>query len=189
MPHLGVDPVAIAAQLIVALQQVVSRKANATVPSILSFGRFIANGSHNVLPDKVLLEGTFRTMDETWREQAINLIREMIHATVKSMGGTCDLRIARGYPMLHNQEALTAALRRQACNYLGDENVVDLELWMASEDFAFYSRETDACFYRLGVGNGNSSGLHTATFNADDQALETGAGLMAWLAVWQLGMR
>lgn len=191
MPHLGVDPVAIASHLIVALQQVVSRKANATVPTILSFGKFIANGSHNVLPDKVVLEGTFRTMDETWREQAINMITEMIHATVKSMGGTCDLRIARGYPMLHNHEALTATLRRQACDYLGDNNVVDLELWMAAEDFAFYSQETDACFYRLGVGNvakGIGSGLHTATFDADDQALEIGAGLMAWLAVEGLGM-
>jgi len=191
MPHLGVDPVAIASHLIVILQQVVSRKANATVPTILSFGRFIANGSHNVLPDKVSLEGTFRTMDETWREQAINMIREIIHATVSSMGGTCDLRIARGYPMLYNQEALTATLRQQACTYLGDENVVDLDLWMAAEDFAFYSQQTDACFYRLGVGNvakGIGSGLHTATFDADDQALETGAGLMAWMAVEGLGM-
>jgi amidohydrolase len=189
MPHLGVDPVVIASHMIVALQQVVSRKANATVPSILSFGKFIANGSHNVLPDKVMLEGTFRTMDETWREQAIHIIREMIHAVVTGMGGTCDLRISRGYPVLINHEARTAWLRQQACAYLGDENVVDLDLWMASEDFASFSQRVDACFYRLGVGNiskGITSGLHTSTFNADDQSLETGAGLMAWLTIQEL---
>jgi amidohydrolase len=186
MPHLNVDPVAIAAQLITSLQQVVSRNANPTVPSVLSFGKVIANGATNVMPDQVYMEGTFRTMDEDWRASAHQRISEIVHSICNMWGAKAELDIKKGYPVLKNDEAVTAMARKAAVAYLGKENIVDLDLWMAAEDFAFYSHQIPACFYRLGTGNkekGITSSVHTPTFNIDEKALPIGAGLMAWMAV------
>ncbi|RPD42772.1 M20 metallopeptidase family protein [Chitinophaga barathri] len=186
MPHTTIDPVLITSHMIVALQQIVSRNANPTVPSVLSFGKVIANGAHNVIPDKVTIDGTFRTMDETWRFEAHRRIKEMARSIVESMGGRCEVNITVGYPVLINEEKLTARTRSLTEDYVGKENVVDLPIWMAAEDFASYSQLTDACFYRLGVRNekkGITSGLHTATFDLDEKSLEIGSGLMAWLAL------
>ena len=105
------------------------------------------------------------------------------------MGGSCEFHILDGYPFLHNDEKLTSRNKGFAIEYMGAENVVDLDIWMAAEDFAFYSQKIDACFYRLGVRNeekGIISNVHTSTFNIDEQALEIGSGLMAWLAVKEL---
>jgi amidohydrolase len=190
MPHLNIDPVLIASNIIVSLQQIVSRAAQPIIPSVLSFGKVIANGATNVIPDEVYMEGTFRTFDETWRESAHKKMKHLAENIAEGMGGKCDFRIERGYPVLKNDAALTAKLRASAENYLGKENVTDLDMWMAAEDFAYYSQEIPACFYRLGVRNekkGITSPVHTATFNIDEDALVTGMGLMAWLAVEELG--
>jgi amidohydrolase len=189
MPHTTIDPVLITSHLITGLQQLVSRNANPTTPSVLSFGRVIADGAHNVIPDKVTIDGTFRTLDENWRMEARRRIEKMATAIVESMGGKCTVFIKPGYPVLYNNERLTAQTRLHTEAYVGKENVTDLDIWMAAEDFAAYSQVTDACFYRLGTGNaaqGITSGLHTATFNVDERSIETGAGLMAWLAVQTL---
>ncbi|WP_343704683.1 amidohydrolase [Chitinophaga sp.] len=189
MPHTTVDPVLITSHLITGLQQVVSRNANPTTPSVLTFGRVIADGAHNVIPDKVTIDGTFRTMDEEWRFEAHRRIKKMAVSIVESMGGQCEIFIKVGYPVLYNNERLTAQTRTHTEEFVGRENVTDLDIWMAAEDFAAYSQITEACFYRLGVGNqaqGITSGLHTATFNVDESSLETGAGLMTWLALKNL---
>jgi amidohydrolase len=186
MPHLNIDPVLIASHMIVALQQIVSRNANPTMPSVLSFGKVIANGATNVIPDEVYLEGTFRTLDEKWRDEAHKKIIHLATTLVESMGGKCEFEIRRGYPALVNNPALTASAKAQAIAYLGEENVVDLDIWMAAEDFAFYSQQTDACFYRLGTRNelrGITSSVHTPTFDIEEKSLETGMGLMSWLAI------
>jgi metal-dependent amidase/aminoacylase/carboxypeptidase family protein len=102
------------------------------------------------------------------------------------MGGTCEFEVRRGYPFLRNNPELTRKAKNAAIAYLGEENVVDLDIWLAAEDFAYYSQIADACFYRLGTRNeskGIISGVHTPTFDIDEQALEIGAGLMAWLAL------
>ncbi|MBL7915973.1 MAG: amidohydrolase [Bacteroidia bacterium] len=190
MPHLNIDPVLIASHMIVALQQIVSRHANPTMPSVLSFGKVIANGATNVIPNEVYLEGTFRTLDEKWRTEAHSRILKLATSVVEGMGGTVDFEIRRGYPALVNNPALTAAARKGAEEYLGKENVLDLDIWMAAEDFAFYSQQADACFYRLGTRNeskGITSSVHTPTFDIEEKSLETGMGLMAYLAVKQLG--
>jgi metal-dependent amidase/aminoacylase/carboxypeptidase family protein len=106
------------------------------------------------------------------------------------MGGNCDVDIKHGFPYLENDPELTSRTRCYAEEYLGKENVLDLDLWMAAEDFAYYSQKVNACFYRLGVRNeakGITSSVHTPTFNIDEEALKVGAGLMAWLAVCELG--
>ncbi len=186
MPENTIDPVLIASHIIVAAQQLVSRRASPKTPSVLSFGKVQADGAINVIPDEVHIEGTFRTLDETWRKEALLKLEKLVTAMAEGMGGTCDLKINHGYPHLNNDSRLTETLRAQAVSYLGEGNIIDLDPWMAAEDFAYYSQKNPASFYMLGVGNiekGITSGLHTPTFNIDESALEIGGGLMAWLAV------
>ncbi|MES2456531.1 MAG: M20 family metallopeptidase [Bacteroidota bacterium] len=189
-PHQNIDPVLIAAHLIVALQQIVSRNADPRLPSVLSFGKVIANGATNIIPNEVKIEGTFRTLNEEWRKEAKRLMKKMAEGIAESMGGSCDFRIADGYPYLINEEKLTANARAFAEDYLGKENVVDLDIWMAAEDFAYYSQVTDACFYRLGTGNKEKDtcySVHTPRFDIDEEALRVSTGLMTYIALKQLG--
>ncbi|GAA4320139.1 M20 family metallopeptidase [Compostibacter hankyongensis] len=189
-PHLNTDPVLIACHLVTALQQIVSRQANPLMPSVLSFGRFIAEGATNVIPDEVHIAGTFRTLDEQWRSDAHLKMKKMALTLAESMGGRCSFEIRKGYPVLINEEKLNAGTRKHAEDYLGSERVTDLDIWMAAEDFAAYAQLLPGCFYRLGTGNekrGITSGVHTPTFDIDEQALETGPGLMAYLALKTLG--
>ena len=180
----------ITAQILVSLQQIVSRIANPTIPSVLSFGKLIANGAINVIPDEVYMEGTFRTLDEDWRAKAHAQIKKIAEGIAESMGGGCDVDINKGYPALINAESLTEQITAFAEEYLGKENVGKADVWMAAEDFAYYSQLSDSCFYLLGIGNrqkGIVSSLHTPTFDIDENALITGVGLMAYIAVKQLG--
>ena len=189
-PHLNVDPVMISAQILVSLQQVVSRMANPTLPTVLSFGKVIANGAINIIPDEVYMEGTFRTLDENWRNEAHERMKQIAETIAKSMGGRCEFNINRGYPFLINEEKLTEEVRDYACEYLGQENVLDADIWMAAEDFAYYSHVADSCFYLLGIANkakGITSSLHTSAFNIDEEALTISAGLMAYIALKELG--
>jgi amidohydrolase len=189
MPETFIDPVLISAHLLVALQQIVSRVANPKIPSVLSFGRVEALGATNIVPNEVKIQGTFRTLDEAWRAKAHEKMRQIAEGIVEGMGGQLDFEIRKGYPFLKNNPELTARSVAAAQAYLGAENVLDLDIWMASEDFAYFSQEIDGCFYRLGTRNearGITSGVHTPTFDIEEEALEIGAGLMAWLAVSEL---
>jgi amidohydrolase len=189
-PQQNIDPVLITSHIIVALQQIISRVADPKTPSVLSFGKVIANGATNVIPNEVYLEGTFRTMDEDWRARAHEKMKKMAEGIAEAMGGSCDFNIVRGYPFLINEEKLTGEVRAYAEDYLGKENVLDLDIWMAAEDFAYYSQVSDACFYRLGTGNkerGITSSVHTPTFDVDEESLKLSTGLMAYIALKQLG--
>ena len=189
MPETLIDPVLIASHIIVALQQVISRNSDPKIPSVLSFGKVIADGATNIIPNEVKLEGTFRTLNEEWRAKAKELINKIAKGTAEAMGGSCEVNIMHGFPYLENHPEFTRRAKDHAQEYLGKENVLDLDLWMAAEDFAFYSQQVDACFYRLGVRNeekGITSSVHTPTFDIDEAALEIGSGLMAWLAVKEL---
>ena len=189
-PHQNIDPVMIAAQILVSLQQVVSRTANPTIPTVLSFGKLVANGSVNVIPNEVHFEGTFRTLDEDWRTEAHSRMKKMAEGIAESMGGKCNFEISKGYPFLVNDEKLTEHVATFAAEYLGKENVQEIDIWMAAEDFAYYSQATASCFYLLGIRNeekGFTSSLHTPTFDIDENALITSIGLMAYVAIKQLG--
>jgi amidohydrolase len=138
----------------------------------------------------VYLEGTFRTFDEAWRMKAHQKMKKMAEGIAESMDAVCEFEIRKGYPFLVNEEKLTAEVRTFAEDYLGKENVEDLDLWLAAEDFAFYSQQAPACFYRLGTANkekGITSAVHTSTFDIDENALALSTGLMAYLAIKQLG--
>jgi amidohydrolase len=190
-PHQLVDPILIASHVIVSLQQVISRFRNPANPSVLSFGRFIADGVTNVIPNEVTIQGTWRCLDEEWREDGLRRMKKMAEGISEAMGGQCEFEIVKGYPFLKNHPELTRRIRTAATEYMGEENIVDLDLWMAGEDFAFYSQVVDSCFYRLGTRNesrGIISGVHTPTFDIDESALEISTGLMSWLAISELNM-
>jgi len=183
-PHLTADTILIASQLIIALQQVISRNRNPHDPSVLSITSFQGGYTTNVIPSEVKLMGTFRAMDEAWRFKAHDIIRKLATELVHSMGAEIDLHIDVGYPTVYNNEALDVVSRNLAQSYLGNENVETTELRMGAEDFGYYSQVIPGCFYRLGVMNENRgivSGVHTPTFNVDEDAIEIGMGMMAWL--------
>jgi amidohydrolase len=189
MPETLVDPVLIASHLIIGLQQVVSRNASPKIPSVLSFGRVEALGATNIIPNEVKIQGTFRTLNEDWRSKAHIQMVKIAKGIVEGMGGELDFEVRKGYPFLKNEEELTARAQKAAIDFLGEENVVDLDIWMAAEDFSYYTQEIDGCFYRLGTRNeakGIISGVHTPTFDIDEDALEIGAGLMAYIAIKEL---
>lgn len=190
MPKTYVNPILIASAILLELNKefmLNSQKDN--IPTVLGFGRFIADGVTNVIPNEVKIEGTFRTMNEAWRKEAHAKMKTIAEAIAASMGGACDFVIAKGYPLLTNDEKTTNTAKQSAIAYLGSENVEDLELRMTGEDFSYYSQQIPATFYRLGTANkakGITSGVHTSTFDIDERALETGMGLMAWIAVNEL---
>jgi amidohydrolase len=190
MPQECIDPVVITAQIIVALQNVVSRFGDPGIPSVLTFGKINSTGgATNIIPNEVKLEGTFRTMNEKWRGEAHKRMKKIAESIAKGFGGACEFNIVRGYPVLFNHEVLTARTKKRAIEFLGKDKVVDLPYRMTAEDFAYFSQAMPACFYRLGTGNperGITSNIHTNTFDVDEAALETGIGLMAWLAVQEL---
>lgn len=116
-------------------------------------------------------------------------ITKMAASIAEGMGGTCEVFIDKGYPFLVNDEQTTAKAKQYATEYLGSENVMDLDLRMTAEDFAYFSQSVPSCFYRLGIRNesrGIIHNLHTDQFDVDESSLETGSGLMAWMAIREL---
>ena len=183
-PHLAVDPILIGSHLIISLQQLISRNNNPFNPSVLSITSFNAGTTTNIIPGEVKMMGTFRALDEEWRIKAHELIKKVATELVHSMGGTIDLHIDVGYPCVMNNEQLNEAARKKAAEYLGEGNVSETELRMGAEDFGYYAQQIPACFYRLGTMNaalGITAGVHTPTFNIDENAIEVGMGMMAWL--------
>ncbi len=183
-PHLTIDTVLIASHVIVGLQQVISRNNNPLSPSVLSICSIQGGFTTNVIPHEVKLMGTFRAVDETWRLKAHELIRNLVTSIVHGIGGEVDVHIDIGYPSVYNHEELNAVARSLAEEYMGPENVETTEMRMGAEDFGYYSQKIPGCFYRLGVGNkskGIGSGVHTPTFNIDENAIAIGMGMMAWL--------
>jgi amidohydrolase len=188
-PELTIDPVVIAAHVIIALQQIVSRQASPKQPTVLSFGRIRADGATNIIPDEVTIAGTFRTLNEEWRTRGLEKIRKMAESIAEGMGGRCEVKISKGYPFLQNHPELTRRIRKAAEEYVGTENVVDIDLTLGSEDFAYYSQVIPASFYRLGTRNetkGITSYVHTPTFDIDEDALKISPGIMAWMAIKEL---
>ena len=190
LPHQTTDPIAIAAQVITGLQQVISRKGNPLIPSVLTFGSIHGGFATNVIPDKVDILGTFRTMNEPWRYEAHKWIKAIVHETCEAYGATADVEIPAGYPSLFNDPALTHRAEQWARAYVGNEQVHQLDMRMAGEDFSFYTHQVPGCFFRIGTNKDNKEYLapvHNAHFNIDEDAMKTGMGMMAWLAVNALG--
>jgi len=185
LPHLINDTVLAASQTIVSLQQVRSRLCHPLTPMVLTFGKLIANGATNVIPHEVILAGTFRTVNEEWRAEGKNHIRRIINETCAAYGCTAEIDMPDGYPCVINNETVTANARSFATEWVGTENIRNLEMRMTSEDFGFFTQLYPCSFYRFGVKgepNIHTGGLHSSTFQIDEKALETGMGGLVWLA-------
>lgn len=188
-PDLAIDPIVIASHIIIALQQIISRNANPRQPTVLTFGNIVGLGATNIIPNEVNIAGTFRAMNEVWRESALQKIKKMAESIAEGMGGRCEVDISKGYPYLENNPELTRRIRKAAQEYVGEENVIDIDITLGAEDFAYYSQLVPAAFYRLGTSNpskGINSYVHTPTFDIDEEALAIGPGLMAWMAIQEL---
>jgi len=180
------DPVLMASRILLTLQDEVSRMAPEKIPTVLSFGKVVANGAVNVIPDDVALEGTFRTMNEEWRKEAHQLITKVALEISASMGGSAEVEIRNGYPVLHNHEQITGESMKLAAKLLGDEKVEAMEVRMTAEDFAWYTQEIPGMMYRLGVGDPGSEqpySLHSPLFKVNESALKTGISVMSYLAI------
>lgn len=187
MPQYSIDPIATAAQVIGALQQVVSRKATPTIPSVLTIGKINSDGgATNIIPQSVKMEGTFRTLDENWREEAHKHIAVIAEQTAAAFGAIAEVEIRKGYPFLMNSDTVTDICQQAARQYVGEDKVEDLDMYLAAEDFSYYSQEIPATFYRLGIQNDEKEtgyAVHHPKFKVDEDALALGSGMMAWLAV------
>lgn len=192
MPNDYINPLLIASELLTALHSdfMLTKKYQQLpefidAPTVLAFGKIEGMGATNVIPQKVEIAGTFRTMNELWREEAHKHIVITANGIATKWNASIDVRIEKGYPFLVNDEVLTTKSIKAAQDYLGAENVEELPLRMTAEDFAYISQAVPSCFYRLGTGNVSkniTAGVHTSTFDIDEKALEIGSGLMAWLA-------
>ncbi len=177
LPHTTIDPIYIGAQLIVQAQSIISRYANPTIPSVLSFGFFEGRGATNIIPEHVQIKGTFRTMDEQWRSKAHDLLTKMAQDLSNSFGAHIELRIEKGYPFLVNDEKITQKARMAVSSAIGTENVIELDLRMTAEDFSYYSQKVPATFFRIGVRPPDAKemfGLHNSRFMPDEHALKVG---------------
>ena len=183
-PHLTADTILIASQLVVALQQIVSRNNNPFNPTVLSITSFNGGYTTNVIPSEVKLMGTLRCMNEEWRYKAHQLIKQTAENIINGTGAELNLHIDIGYPSVHNNEPLNEKAKVLAGELIGNSNVEETEMRMGAEDFGYYAQQIPACFYRVGVMNKEkriTSGVHTPTFNIDEDAIEKGMALMAWL--------
>lgn len=185
-PHLTADTILIASQIVVSLQQIVSRNANPFTPSVLSICSFNGGFTTNVIPSEVKLMGTFRTMDEIWRYKAHELIKKQVKEIAAAMGAEADVLVDVGYPAVYSNEDITEKASNLAKEYFGADNIEETEIRMGAEDFGFYAQKIPACFYRVGVRNearGIVHNVHTPKFNVDEEALQNGAGIMAWFGM------
>ena len=185
-PHLCIDPIVLSANIIIALQQLVSRYADPKTPTVLTFGDIHGYGATNIIPEKVELKGTLRTFDEVWRREIQYKIKEVAQGIARSFGGDCIVDIPEGLPFVYNHEELTDRLVTTAKSILGSENVVDMPLRMGAEDFSYYGHHTSASFFRLGTGNaqnGTNISVHNPKFNIEEEALVIGSSAMAGFAL------
>lgn len=189
--HRLVDPILVAARLLPVLYEEARAVVPAGAPMVISFGKFIGNGATNIVPQTVTIDGTLRTFDERLRANLHALLPQVCARVGSEFDATIDLRIVKGSPVVQNDPALTARMRAAAVALVGADRVVDMDIRMGAEDFAYYTHVMPGCFFRLGTGDpakdGTQSGLHTAAFDIDEQAMVTGAAMMAWGALSELG--
>ena len=176
------NPLLIAAEMLLELKTL----TNPQTPVVLSFGKIEGKGATNVVPDIVEIAGTLRCFDENLRVQLHKQIAFICERVTEKYLSHCEVNILKGYPVLINNEEVTAEAKQLAQEFIGAKNILDLPTRMGSEDFAYYTHYVPACFYRIGVGNkklGITSGLHTSTFNVDESALKESSGLMSYIAI------
>lgn len=183
-PHQTVDTILVAAQLITSLQTIIARNRDPQNPSVLSICSVHGGNTTNVIPTEVKLMGTFRAMDEVWRFKAHELMMQQAKGLSLATGAEIDFKVDVGYPTVDNEPMITEAAWKLADTYMGASNVEETEKRMGAEDFGYYSQVIPGCFFRLGVRNeskGIIHNVHTPHFNIEEESIENGVGMMAWL--------
>jgi amidohydrolase len=186
-PHLTVDPIVIAAQVITQFQTIVSRSVAPTEPAVVTVGRVRGGTTYNVIPGSVQLIGTVRTFS---RETALLIkkrMEEIVKGAVEGAGGSYKFQFNEGYPAVINDEVCTKKLMASAEKVIGKENIIEMERpLMAGEDFAFYQQVFPGAFFFLGSGSDAADSKwswHHPKYNIDEKAFLTGAALMAGIAL------
>lgn len=185
LPEKTINPITVASEMIIKTRESIKQIGKDHL-YVLEYGDFHAYGASNVIPENAFIKGTFRTMNESFRKKACDLLLHQSKEIAIKYGVDCEYKIIKGYPSLFNNPRLTKECRELAIDFIGLEKVSDLPIRMASEDFSFYSQECPACFFRLGVNNkekGITHLVHTPKFDIDHNAIELGIGLMSYFAL------
>lgn len=172
MPHLGTDPIVTGAEIVMALQTIVSRNVAPGEMAVISVGKFQSGNAPNVIPDRALLAGTVRTINEPTRQLLEERIKTIIDNIVKANGATYSLEYASGYPAIENDPALNRLARASAIKILGNDMVYDSPRMSASEDFARYKEIAPECYINLSTGPGVAN--HHPAFNPDENSFING---------------
>jgi amidohydrolase len=181
-PHNGVDAVVVAAQCVLALQNIRSRRIDPLEPLVITLGTINGGQRFNVIADEVRMTGTMRTLNDQVRERSVALMRETLQNVTAAYGATFELTFEGSNPVTYNEPALVEATLPTIRRAVGDANVVALRPFMPAEDFAWFQKLAPGFYYFLGVGNrerGITSGWHTPQFDADEQSLVVGVNVMS----------
>jgi amidohydrolase len=184
LPGLTTDQIYIASHLVIRLKDGMKKQQPVrNIPTVLGIGRISGEGATNVIPEKVDIAGTFRTFDETWRKEALDLVRSIAAETALEFSVSINVRIEEGYPVLVNDEDLTARAIELSKELLGNEQIEAFDIRMSSDDFSFYSALAPSLYYRVGILKKDSEmkKLHTPDFDLDEAALQTGVANLSWL--------
>jgi amidohydrolase len=171
-PHLCIDSVLVGAQLVTALQSIVSRTVDPLESAVVSMCEFHAGNARNVLPQTAELKGTVRTLTAKVREMVEKRVREVVAGVAQMTGAKIELVYDRGYPVAVNHALQTDVARRVAEEIAGDANVHEIAPQMGAEDFAYMLESRPGAF--IFCGNGDSAGLHHPAYNFNDDAIVFG---------------
>lgn len=186
MPLDVINPIPIAARLLLKWEEEIDKIKPNDTPFVMNFGRLIADGANNIIPDKAHLSGTLRVFDEEKRELILKRIEEIAIQVCQDNEAQCLVDIRRGYPMVVNDSEVTQKAIEIAENYLGKEHVVSLAIRTTAEDFSYFLQQVPGTFFRVGVSNpgkGIIHPLHSAQFDIDETALHTASEMFAKLAI------
>ncbi len=183
-PHFAIDPIVISAEVVLALQKVVSRFFDPIEPRVLTIGSIHAGTATNIIPDEVTISGTLRTMNEEWRKKAWQMIDQILRGITSTYGASYELKINQGYPVLVNDPETTRFVKEKAIELFGKNKVFEAKPVMGAEDFAYYLQKVPGCFIWLGAGHKNSKhDIHSSKFTINEEAMKYGASLLAYLTI------
>jgi amidohydrolase len=190
-PQESVDPVVMAAQAVMALQTIRSRNMSALDDGVVTVGIIRGGDRTNIIPGEVYLAGTVRTFDPVVQDLIERRMREILDGITRSAGGSFELSYSRGYPVTVNDPELTARMTPTLERVARQGGFRVLPPTTGAEDFSYFAQQVPGLYFRLGTTTpgGESGGLHTPTFVADDASIPEGMRAMTALVLDYLGMR
>ncbi|GIV29785.1 MAG: hypothetical protein KatS3mg028_0851 [Bacteroidia bacterium] len=186
MPHRAQNPIPVASHLLSKITNDFSLEKMTNDNIILTFGKIIANGATNVIPETVEIAGTMRTLQPNKREKIYQYLQKTTRQFSQQYKIKIELKIIKGYPPLLNTPHLTRYFKELAIQLLSKKNVVDIPIRMTADDFAYYLQKIPGTYYRLGTGNkkkGIVHNVHTPYFDIDEKALYYGTATMSWFTI------